>query len=332
MSADAAETVNKPDPQADLLEGFVAHRIVFVVRAREAIQFSEQPGVNLRGALYQALIARFSPNAPIPGLPYDVIRQFLEGLDDANARGRDLPRAYTVEPPPPNAYFGTGEQFEFSITLFGQAVSYIPYLFYALRDVADMGIGFGRGRFQMVRICELNPLNGSRRQIMDPHQVSDLRLPITAQTIRYAVDTWRSDQVLLRFLTPTRLTDHKALVRRPLLGVLLRRLLERAQALVEQNQSQAQVAAGLARWKAEWERVGAIGDDLDANSRITDHTHWKDIMSYSRIKGRSSPIGGFMGQARWRIPQRDVLAWLLWGQMIHVGKNTAKGDGWYMVD
>jgi hypothetical protein len=47
------------DLKGDLIRGFTAQHIVFVVRAQEAIQFSEQPGINLRGALYHALIARF---------------------------------------------------------------------------------------------------------------------------------------------------------------------------------------------------------------------------------------------------------------------------------
>lgn len=321
-----------PDPLGDLLKDFAAHHIVFVVRAKEAIQFNEQSGVNVRGALYQTLITRFSPNAPVPGLPYDPIRQFLEGLDEENARGRDLPRSYAIDPPPPNAHYERGEQFEFGISLYGQAVSYIPYLFYALRDVADEGIGFGRGRFQMLRICEVNPLNKSRRQIMDPHQVSDLKLAVTHKAIQYAVNVWRGNEILLRFLTPTRLTDHGELVRKPTMGVMLRRLLERAQSLVEQNQSKEMVPIGLPSWKAEWERMGALGDGVDARDLIADQTYWKEVTSYSRHKGRYSPISGFMGKVHYRLAEQDVLYWMLWGQSLHIGKNTAKGDGWYSVE
>ena len=323
---------NTENPEPCLMQSLTAHQIVFVLRAREAIQFSTQPGMNVRGALYQALITRFSPNNPIPDLPLDPIRQFLEGLDDESARGRDVPRSYAIEPPPADAYYRSGEQFEFGITLIGEAVSYIPYLFYAMRDVSHEGIGAGRGRFDLIRIGEVNPLNKSRCQIMDPHTVSDLRLAIKDENVQHAVRVWRGDQVLLRFMTPTRLTDTGALVHQPRMGVLLRRLLERAQSLVEQNQP-ADIAAGTReRWKAEWMRMGAIGDALDSAGAMTDLTRWIDVNSYSRIKGRSSPIGGFIGHARWRVADPDVLYWLLWGQCLHVGKNTAKGDGWYVVE
>jgi CRISPR-associated endoribonuclease Cas6 len=332
MVAKMEESGIPNDLKGELTKGFTAQHIIFVVRAREAIQLSEQPGVNLRGALYKALIERFSPNVPVPGLPYDLIRHFLEGLDDNNARGRDLPRSYTIEPPPSNACYTTDEQFEFGITLFGQAISYIPYLFYALRDVADTGIGLGRGRFQLAHICEFNPLTKSRRQIVDPHQISDFHLGVNHTAIQHAVNAWGGDQVLLRFLTPMRLTHQEKLAQRPLLGVLLRRLLERAQSLVEQNQSTQSPTMHREKWKAEWDRMGALGEALDTQHLVSDETHWKDVISYSRTKARSSPIGGFIGNARWKAINNDVLYWLLWGQSLHVGKNTAKGDGWYIVE
>lgn len=321
-----------PDIRAQLMDGFTAQHIVFTVRAREAIQFSEQPGMNIRGALYEALIRRFSPNNPIPGLPYDPIRQFLEGLDENNPRGQNIPRAYTIQPPPPGATYQTGEQFEFGMALFGEAQMYIPYLFYALRDVASGGIGRGRGRFEMLRISEVNPITRSRRQIMDPHTVSDLRLALTHPSVLYAVNVWRGNEILLRFLTPTRLTSGGGVVRQPTLGVVMRRLLERAQSLVEQTRPPDVVAGQKPLWKAEWERLGAIADAADRAPVLYDDTKWIDISSFSRVKGLASPIGGFMGKTRWRVEDRDVLYWLLWGQSLHIGKNTAKGDGWYRVE
>jgi len=327
-----------PDPDAppnvcaQLMAGFTAQHIVFTVRAREAVQFGEQPGLNIRGALYEALIRRFSPNDPIPGLPYDPVRQFLEGLDDDNPRGQNIPRAYAIQPPPPHAIYKTGEQFEFGIALYGEARAYIPYLFYAMRDVASGGIGRGRGRFEMLRISEVNPFNGSRRQIMDPHSVSDMRLAVTHETVLHAVNVWRGNTVLLRFLTPTRLTSGGELVTRPRLGVIVRRLIERAQALAELDRPSDVVAGQKTLWKAEWERLGRIADQIDRQPVLYDDTRWVDISSFSRVKGRSSPIGGLMGKTRWYVEDRDVLYWLLWGQSLHIGKNTPKGNGWYRVE
>jgi hypothetical protein len=141
----------------------------------------------------------------------------------------------------------------------------------------------------------------------------------------------RSDEVTLRFLTPMRLIEAGSLVHTPKLGTLLRRLIERAQALVEQYQPADEPAARVV-WKDEWQRIGDLGDQIDTGGLLRDATHWVDIKSYSRARARSTPIGGFTGIARWRINSPDVLTWLLWGQSLHVGKNAAKGDGYFRIE
>ena len=141
----------------------------------------------------------------------------------------------------------------------------------------------------------------------------------------------RTDEVTLQFLTPMRLIDAGSLVRTPQLGPLLRRLIERAQALVEHFQPEHPPAAR-AVWKQEWQRIGELGDQIDRGGPVLDATRWVDIESYSRARGRATPIGGFAGKARWSVPAADVVMWLLWGQSLHVGKNAAKGDGYFRID
>jgi hypothetical protein len=75
-----------------------------------------------------------------------------------------------------------------------------------------------------------------------------------------------------------------------------------------------------------------LGDQIDSTGILLNASRWVDIKSYSRARGRSTPIGGFVGQARWRINSPDVLTWLLWGQSLHVGKNAAKGDGYFHIE
>jgi CRISPR/Cas system endoribonuclease Cas6 (RAMP superfamily) len=43
-------------------------------------------------------------------------------------------------------------------------------------------------------------------------------------------------------------------------------------------------------------------------------------------------VGGFVGAATYeadRATWKALLPYLLWGQEMHVGKSTTKGDGWY---
>lgn len=315
------------------MQYFTAQHFSFVCEALEHIQLDAQPGTAIRGALYHALINLFSPNEPIPGIPLDPVRALLASEDDENARGRDVPRAFAVEPPLPHTHIHSGRRFTFGVTLFGSADTLMPYLFRAVPEMGKLGIGKGRGTFRLIRIHEVSPLNNTNRVIMHHQRVVDrARLTVTHSRVLEELGMRRTDEVTVRFLTPMRLIEGGSLVHTPKLGVLLRRLIERAQALVEQYPPTDEAAPTRVVWKDEWQRIGDLGDQIDATSVLRDATRWVDIKSYSQARGRSTPIGGFVGQTRWRINSREVLTWLLWGQSLHVGKNAAKGDGHFHVE
>ncbi len=315
------------------MQHFTALHFKFLCEAQEHIQVDAQPGTALRGALYHALIDTFSPNEPIPGVPLDPVRALLADEDENNPRGRDLPRAFSIEPLPPHKHVNSGERFHFGVTLFGSADVLMPYLFRAVPQMGKLGIGKGRGRFKLLQIYEVSPLNDTSRVIMHHQRVVDrARLTITHRRVLEELGMRRTDEVTLRFLSPVRLIEGGALVHTPKLGTLLRRLIERAQALVEHYSPSDEDEVGRAVWKDEWQRMGDSGDRIDAEGLLLDASRWVDIKSYSQARGRLSPIGGFVGQARWRINSAEIMTWLLWGQSLHVGKNAAKGDGYFHVE
>lgn len=314
------------------MQHFRAAHFVFVCEAVEPIALDAQPGTAIRGALYQAMIRMFSPNEPVPGVPQDPVRALLAAEDEQNARGRDIPRAFAVVPPKPHLRVDAGRRFQFGVSLFGSAEALMPYLFRALPQMGSQGIGRGRGKFRLIRIDEVLPLNDSRRVVMHHRRVIDPRLMVTHKRVLEEAGMRRKDEVTLRFTTPMRLVENGELVHRPRLGALTRRLIERAQALVEQYPLPDTPQPPREMWRAEWERMGSLGDTIDADGLLLDETYWVDIQSYSRARGRATPIGGIVGQARWRIHSPELLTWLLWGQSLQVGKNVAKGDGCFRVE
>ena len=65
---------------------------------------------------------------------------------------------------------------------------------------------------------------------------------------------------------------------------------------------------------------------------LRDDTRWVDLSSYSARQARSTPIGGFIGRCSWEgevSPQLREL--LVWGELLHVGKNAVKGAGHYRI-
>jgi hypothetical protein len=314
------------------MQDFSAMHFSFLCEALEPIKLGAQPGAAIRGALYHALVKMFSPNEPVPGMPLDPVRALLAAEDEENARGRDVPRAFSVEPPPAYTEVETKRRFSFGVSLFGSADALMPYLFRAVPEMGRIGIGAKRGKFRLIRISEVNPLNDTSRVIMHHQRVYEPHLQVTHRRVLEEARMRRADEVTLNFITPMRLIESGGLVRTPKLGPLLRRLIDRAQSMNDHYSPQPESARPRENWKVEWQRLGEAGDQIDKTGMLLDHSQWVDIESYSRARGRATPIGGFVGQVRWRIDSRDVLIWLLWGQSLHIGKNVAKGDGYFRVE
>jgi hypothetical protein len=312
-----------------LMRDFKVLHLIFVCEALGDIRFDAQPGTAIRGAMYAALIEAFSPEKPIQGLPQDPVRDLLAAENPDNARGRDIPRAFTVVPPAAHSEVKARGRFSFGVSLFGSAIDLMPYLIRAVGEMGKMGLGKGRGQFRFVRLLEMNPLNGQQNILLEGKEFQAPNLVLVHPDFLKEAESRSAEEISINFLTPMRLIVKGALLHEPRLGVLLRRLLERAQSLVEHYGS-APVQKEL--WQSTWQRLGELGDALDESALLRHNCRWVNIESFSKARGRSSPIGGFIGQASWRIDSPEILLCLLWGQSLHVGKDAAKGNGYFRLE
>lgn len=316
--------------QQQLMRGMSVQHYRFTVRAREALILEDQPGSAIRGALYQALSERFcgEPNTPVtPDHQRHCPVCWLLALeDDKAARGRDLPRPLTIQPPRARAYF-QGEVLTFGLTLIGQAQNLFPYLARAVQRMGEIGVGRGRGRFNLEMIAEYNPLVDATRRLMQGNFVSKPTLGITPARIAEQALLGSTKHITLEFYTPLRLIANGALVKKPFPGIFVQRLLERCQSLALAYAETDSVST-----RSEWL---AAAHELQAKAeclRIAyDDTEWVDFWSGSRRHNHLTPIGGLIGTVRWEGDVSQLRPWLLWGQSLHVGKDAVKGNGWYQI-
>ena len=311
---------------------FTAYRLRFTLEVVQPLTLPEPRGAALRGALLEALWRQHSET----------------NLGTVAEPDGQLPRPYTIEPPlTASGQYAAGQQLTFSLTLFAAAHDLVPSLISAVRQWQTVGIGARqprhdgetryrgrRGRVRLLRVLAENPFTAQRQLLWasdwQHHRQPALSptLAITAAHVTTAAQNWPLDEhgaVQLTFHTPTRLIARGQLVRSPQPRVLVARLVQRLRAL-----GQA-FAAG--------DTPGLPGDDPQAllapAAAITlqaDETAWVDQWSPSRRLRRTTPIGGFVGRAGWEGEQaamRALLPLLLWGNLVHVGKDTVKGNGWY---
>ena len=337
------------------MEGkLAAYHLRYTIRATEALELEQHPGSALRGSLFQALLKRFCVNldapecASCPLVQTCPVSALVAPLRDEFPRGRDVPRPFVVRPPLITASglettglrLESGQQVTFGLTLFGKAGKLFPYVVLAAQMMEQNGLGrplrehrWRRGRFALERIEALHPFTGAQVTLFERNkpQVRSPELAITAEDVVARAAALSSERVSLRFLTPTRLTEHGALVHQPQPGALVRRLAERLDALEHEYASiQAQEPASAGTQPAGRWRVVAEMADLQV---ISSDARWVDTKSYSSRQQRALPIGGFVGAATFTGTLTPALRELLvWGEVVHVGKNCVKGDGWYQIE
>lgn len=320
------------------MAGLSVLQLQFTVRAVDALAFGDQPGSALRGALYEALAAKFcgvgfAESTPEHRAVCPVCR-LLAAEDDQAGRGRDLPRPLTIEPPLGMTTVAAGVTFTFGISLVGWAQGALLYVLRAMELVGRRGLGRGRSRLQVLEVKEASSLDGRERLLVQGRVVRQPQLCVTAAEVSQAAAQRIGSQpwqpLGLELLTPMRLTSGGHLVHKVDLAVLCQRLVERCQNLVEHCAIPAADVQPLPRteWAQLHREIGAAARVVEITA---DNTYWVEARSGSRRQQRYTEIGGLVGSLELAGDTAPLLPWLLWGQCLHIGKDAVKGNGWFIV-
>ncbi len=246
----------------------------------------------------------------------------------ANEHPGEERRGYALVPPldPPDCY-APGERFSFGLTLFGNALRFLPYFVLAVPEMGRMGVGAGRGQFALRQVWAADPLFGDESQPVLAEGESLVYTPtlmISAERVgEVAAQLAGHGRLSLNFLTPMRLVEDGQLSKVPDFGVFFARLLKRLDELNEQ------FADGERR---PLDEVNALHAFADRVRLIETQTRWVEVWSGSSRTGKETPLSGFVGLATYSAPSEvwaPLLPWLIWGQGTQVGKDVVKGNGWY---
>ncbi len=249
----------------------------------------------------------------------------------------------------PKTTYLPGEVFEFDLILIGKAVDYLPYFVLAFREVTRQGFGLNRARCELAEVasafpvpCNLFPVPSLVYSAHDElfHTPPTLTLADYVDS-RLAHFSTFNLQLSTVFLTPTSLKSGEEIVRQPEFHHLFKRVRDRLNAL-STFYGPGPIDAdfkGLGRRAEQVRTVAAEGDWVE-RSRRSSKTHQRHELS------------GFVGQCTYELPVDDfqssnlesrssnlesgisnleLLRWLLAGELIHAGRHTAWGNGWYEV-
>ena len=337
------------------MENFAAHRLRFVAEVQSTIELNEHQGSAIRGSLFHALHNRFCMNqeaevcTTCPLVASCPVATLVSTLKPQSGRGRDVPRPYTVQPPLPGSghpaqrpdgrlafRYHPGEEFEFGLTLYAQALQLFPYVVLAVKELEQGGIGrkteqaqgrWRRGTFAVQKAWAENPLTGERQPVLKAGdqlvQVPDV--PITHQQVcEWANQRMHASRITLHFLTPTRIIKQGHLLKpgRFSFQPFFQRLMERLEAL---SRDFSDAPLRFDDPKGLIEAAGRV-------RIVENHLVWEELRSYSTRRRAESPTSGLMGGVVLQANDWSPFwPWLVWGEFTHIGKDAVKGNGRYEV-
>lgn len=329
---------------------FTIHCLEIVAEAKTPIALDKYCGSALRGAFFRAIWGRFCTNRKSPTCrecPLVMacpVASLVAPLRDEGTSGHDVPRPYIISPPckEPNSY-EQGESFIFGLSLVGTSTKLFPYVIRSFQEMENSTIGHPlselrgrRGQFRILEIRAYHPLTKERQVLWKKDDIRPQKpqLCVTSIDIAKYAQELPTDNITIHFLSPTQLIFDEKLVKHPSFRVLALRLAERTIALQnaysdavkdkETENSETQMN------NRDWYKQ--IDTYSSAVHLINDETHWEDIKSYSGAQKKTTPIGGFVGKASYSGDLTHLRELLLWGEILHVGKNVVKGNGIYHIE
>ncbi len=248
----------------------------------------------------------------------------LSGMD-INHQADNLPHPFVIEPPlTDQTEFQAGDEFDIGLVLFGKSVSFLPYFVFTFDQMGKMGLGRGKGKFELISGFALNDLvTGEKIQIYDGQ----------SQVLNGNFRTWRFNDLFplqktinnsslkIKLLTPTRITQRNQLIKQLPFELFLRTLLRRISLLGRIHCDSV--------WELPYREI--IDQAVQQVRLVSSETKWHDWERYSNRQRQRMSMGGIVGSLTYEGNLVPYLSLILLGQFTHIGKNTTFGLGQYVV-
>lgn len=231
---------------------------------------------------------------------------------------RDSPNPFNLSVPAPGRVAITpGEEFSFSITLFGQLADEAEKMLLTAMALARNGLGERRNRIALTGLLETYPDETDRVIVSDGVVVA----PFSERSFSAANLPCRGSgesKVRIDFLTPCELIENDVACRRaPPFSLLVRRFSGRVSMIC------SELCATPLPWgqRETWIRAAAGFELTD------DQTRYDRFIERYRHGTKPRQFGGIVGDAIYRGPVDSIIGLLELAAWLGVGKKTSYGFG-----
>lgn len=280
------------------------------------------------------------------------------------SKNQDIPRPFVFRAPlTQQTRFEKDEAFDFELVLVGRALDCLPYFVLSFRELAAEGLGLNRAKCRLDRVEQIAPgetdnwqltpapegptPNGQcrdcqRPKIEGPRLIYSSSGQLFHRAENHTAAQWIAtrlvgssaangqlptangsgigDQITIRFLTPTFLRVNGEVVRCPQFHHVFKRLRDRINAL--------STFYGDGPLEANFRE---LGEHAEAIRSLSAEANWVERARTSSRTRQRHDLSGFVGQVTYEGDLEEVVPWLALGEVVHVGKHTAWGNGWMDV-
>jgi CRISPR/Cas system endoribonuclease Cas6 (RAMP superfamily) len=265
---------------------------------------------------------------------------------DRLSKNQDIPRPFVFRAPlTRQTRFEPGQPFEFGLVLIGQAIDFLPYFVLSFRELATGGLGLNRAKCTLEKVEEIGavpiPLEaapavgGMDDGDLQPRLIYSSEDQLFRTTETTSSSEWIKRRVqeisggnnngavqcaTIRFLTPTFLRADGEVILQPAFHHLFKRLRDRLNALV--------TFFGDGPLGVDFR---GIGERAEKVRTVSAQAGWVERFRTSSRTRQRHELSGFVGEAIYEGDLAEFVPWLALGELAHVGKHAAWGNGWFEV-
>lgn len=243
---------------------------------------------------------------------------------------RNIPHPFVIEPPlTSQRLFKKGEELTFNLILVGKAIQYLPYFIYTFDELGRIGIGRGKGKFQLKSVTsEIEKQStGDKNQeavkndIIYSGEDKTLRNHFRVLTAKEISESNGSfSNIEIEFLTPTRMIFNERLVAEVEFHHMIRTLLRRVSSLSYFHCGEL--------LELDFKALIEMAESIKCTGR---DLRWYDWQRYSARQDTKMKMGGFIGKVGFEGDLEEFMPLIALGEEVHLGKGTVFGLGKYRM-
>ena len=237
------------------------------------------------------------------------------------------PHPFVIEPPPEKRMgYKPGDEINFNLILAGRAIEYVPYFIYAFDEMGKIGIGKGRGKYELKEVSIVN-ISGdgtaAYKSVYDSvtKKIETFNSQLLSVSFDCSDSSARQSCLSLSFLTPTRLICNGSLILNLEFHILIRNLLRRLSLI-----SYFHCDNNMTDW--DFKNIIVKAEEIKVKKH---NLKWYDWERYSARQDTRMKMGGFIGDIIFEGNISPFMQLINAGKILHVGKGTSFGLGKYEV-